>query len=248
MLLAHGFGCDQHMWRFVIPEFEKDYQIVAFDYVGHGHSDRMAYNKDRYASLQGYAQDVLDVCDELALKNVIFVGHSVSSMVGLLAAIERPHLFNRFIMIGPSPCYINNGGYTGGFARADIEGLIQTMEKNYIGWANFLAPDIMGNAERPLLAEELAESFCSTDPVVARQFAEVTFFSDNRDDLYKISVPSLILQCSNDMIAPDVVGEYLSEHLPGSTLYKMEATGHCPHMSAPDETVRLIKKYLADSL
>jgi sigma-B regulation protein RsbQ len=244
ILLAHGFGCDQHMWRYIVPAFEEDYKVILFDYVGHGQSDLNSYNRERYASLRGYAQDILDICEELKLTDVVFVGHSVSSMIGMLAAIERPAIFSRLIMIGPSPCYINGDSYTGGFEREDIDGLLETMEKNYIGWANFLAPAIMGNKERPELAEELTGSFCSTDPVIARQFAEVTFLSDNRHDLGKLRVPSLILQCSEDMIAPDVVGEYLQQRLPNSTLYQMQATGHCPQMSEPDETVELIKKYL----
>ena len=247
MLFAHGFGCDKHMWRFVAPAFEEEYRVVLFDYVGHGHSDLAAYNAERYTSLRGYAQDILDICQELQLRNVIFVGHSVSSMIGILAAIERPGVFAQLIMIGPSPCYINHDGYTGGFERADIDGLLQTMEKNYIGWANFLAPAIMGNKERPALGEELTESFCSTDPVIARQFAEVTFLSDNRQDLPKLKVPSLILQCSQDMIAPGAVGEYLSENLQNSTFYQMKATGHCPHMSEPEETIKLIRQYLQNA-
>lgn len=245
MLFAHGFGCDQEMWRFVFPAFEKDYRVIRFDYVGHGRSDRSAYKPDRYQSLRGYAQDVLDICRELNLSDVVFVGHSVSGMIGMLAAIEAPELFSNLIMIGPSPCYINDGEYTGGFERSDIEGLLQTMDKNYIGWANYLAPVIMGNPDKPELAGELAESFCSTDPVVARQFAEVTFFSDNRDDLVKIKTPSLILQCSHDMIAPSSVGQYLSETIPGTQLVQMEASGHCPQMSAPQETIELIQKYLS---
>lgn len=245
MLFAHGFGCDQHMWRYITPAFEEEYQIVLFDYVGSGKSDINSYNKERYSSLEGYAQDVLDICEELKLKDVIFVGHSVSSMIGLLAAIRRPEYFGQLVMVGPSPCYINDNSYIGGFERQDIEGLLETMEKNYIGWSNFMAPNIMGNKERPALSEELAESFCSTDPVIARQFAEATFFSDNRNDLSKVRVPSLILQCSEDIIAPKEVGDYLANKLKNSTLYVMNATGHCPHMSAPDETIALMRQYLS---
>jgi sigma-B regulation protein RsbQ len=247
MLFAHGFGCDQNMWRYITPAFENHYKIIVFDYVGAGKSDKSAYNKERYASLQGYAKDVLEICEELQLRDVVFVGHSVSSMIGLLAAIEEPDYFSRMIMVGPSPSYINDGDYKGGFSRADIEGLLETMEKNYIGWANFLAPNIMGNKDKPHLGQELTDSFCSTDPVIARQFAEATFFSDNRNDLPKNSVPSLILQCSDDIIAPQEVGEYLARNLPGSTLRVMKATGHCPHMSEPEETVHLIKEYLASA-
>jgi sigma-B regulation protein RsbQ len=247
MMFAHGFGCDQNMWRFLTPAFENDYQIILFDYVGAGNSDKSAYNPERYASLQGYAQDVLDICEELQLSDTIFVGHSVSSMIGLLAAIEQPRFFEKLIMVGPSPCYINYDSYKGGFERKDIEGLLDTMEKNYIGWANFLAPNIIGNKDRPHLGEELTESFCSTDPLIARQFAQATFFSDNRDDLRKTKIPSLILQCSDDIIAPLEVGDYLSKNLPNSTLRVMKATGHCPHMSEPEETISLIKEYLSQA-
>ena len=245
MLFAHGFGCDQNMWRYITPAFENDYKIILFDYVGAGKSAIHTYQPERYASLQGYAQDILEICEELQLTDVIFVGHSVSSMIGVLAAIEKPGYFEKLIMVAPSPCYINEEGYKGGFERKDIEDLLETMEKNYIGWANFLAPNIMGNADRPELGEELTESFCSTDPLIARQFAEATFFSDNREDLKNIKTPSLILQCSDDIIAPLEVGEYLEENLQGSTKKVMKAVGHCPHMSEPEETISLIKEYLA---
>jgi sigma-B regulation protein RsbQ len=246
MLFAHGFGCDQNMWRFVTPAFEDRYRIVLFDYVGSGKSDVKRYDPERYASLEGYAQDVLDVCRALDLKNVIFVGHSVSTMIGVLAANAEPERFARLVLVGPSPRYINDPpDYVGGFERADIEGLLETMEKNYIGWANFLAPAIMKNPEHPELSAELEASFCSTDPVIARGFAEATFFADNRADLAAVRVPSLIMQCSDDMIAPLAVGDYISEALPGSTLRVMAATGHCPHMSHPDETIAVIREYLA---
>jgi sigma-B regulation protein RsbQ len=245
MLFAHGFGCDQQMWRFITPAFEKDYRLILFDYVGAGRSDLSFYNKDRYAHLQGYAMDVLDICDALELDKAIFVGHSVSSMIGLLAAIARPDQFSHLIMIGPSPCYIDDDTYRGGFSRTDIVELLDTMEKNYIGWANYLAPAIMGNADQPGLGAELSSSFCSTDPAIARQFAEATFFSDNRGDLAGAKVPTLLLQCTNDIIAPLEVGDYLAANMPASTLRVMKATGHCPHMSAPDETIHMIKEYLA---
>ena len=246
MLFAHGFGCDQNMWRFVTPAFQDDYRIVLFDYVGAGKSDIGAYDAERYSSLEGYAQDVLDVVRALDLHDVIFVGHSVSSMIGVLAANQEPERFARLVMVGPSPRYINDPpAYVGGFERADIEGLLETMDKNYIGWANFLAPAIMKNPERPELSEELEASFCSTDPVIARNFAEATFFADNRADLADVRVPSLIMQCSDDMIAPLAVGDYLSATLPGSTLRVMSATGHCPHMSHPAETIEVIREYLS---
>ena len=245
MVFAHGFGCDQNMWRFITPAFEDDYRIVLFDYVGSGHSDLRAYDRMRYGTLGGYAEDLLDVVRALELRNVIVVGHSVSGIVAVLAAKQEPHRFAKLVLIGPSPRYINDTDYVGGFDRADIDGLLETMEKNYIGWANYLAPAIMANPDRPELAGELAESFCSTDPVIARRFAEVTFLSDNRDDLADVSVPSLILQCSADIIAPPEVGEYVHRHLPLSTLRVMSATGHCPHMSHPEETIREMKDYLS---
>ena len=245
MVFAHGFGCDQNMWRYITPAFENDYRIVVFDYVGSGHSDLRAYDRTRYGTLGGYAEDLLDVCRALDLRNAIVVGHSVSGIVAVLAAKQEPHRFAQLVLIGPSPRYINDADYVGGFDRADIDGLLETMEKNYIGWANYLAPAIMANPERPELAGELTESFCSTDPVIARRFAEVTFLSDNRADLADVSVPSLILQCSADIIAPPEVGEYLHRHLPLSTLRVMSATGHCPHMSHPEETIREMKDYLS---
>lgn len=246
MVFAHGFGCDQNMWRFITPAFENDYRIILLDYVGSGKSDLSAYDAERYATLDGYARDVLDVCEALDLRDIVYVGHSVSSMVGVLAANAAPDRFERLIMIGPSPRYLNDApDYVGGFERSDIEGLLETMDKNYIGWANYLAPVIMKNDDRAELGAELTESFCSTDPVIARRFAEATFFADNRRDLAAVSVPSLIMQCSEDIIAPLAVGEYLDRELPGSTLKVMKATGHCPHMSAPDETIALMQEYLA---
>ena len=245
MVFAHGFGCDQNMWRFITPAFENDYRIVLFDYVGSGHSDLRAYDRTRYGTLGGYAEDLLDVCRALDLRNTIVVGHSVSGIVAVLAAKREPHRFEQLILIGPSPRYINDSDYVGGFDRADIDGLLETMEKNYIGWANYLAPVIMANPDRPELAGELTESFCSTDPVIARRFAEVTFLSDNREDLVDVTVPSLILQCSADIIAPPEVGDYVHRHLPLSTLRVMQATGHCPHMSHPEETIREMKEYLS---
>ena len=247
MMFAHGFGCDQNMWRFVTPAFEKNYKIILFDYVGCGKSDISAYSSKRYSDLNGYVQDVLDICEELALTDVIFVGHSVSSMIGVVSSIQAPNYWERLILLGPSPCYINDlpKNYYGGFERKDIEDLLDIMEKNYIGWASFMAPMVMQNQDRPELIDELEASFCSTDPVIASRFAEVTFYSDNRSDLPKVSVPSLILQCADDAIAPAEVGHYLHRHLPKSTLGLMKATGHCPHMSHPQETIEMIKKYLS---
>lgn len=244
MIFAHGFGCAQQMWRYIWPSFENDYKIVLFDYVGSGLSDVRAYNTERYANLNGYAEDILDICREFELRDAVFVGHSVSCMIGLLASIKEPGFFQSLVMIGPSPCYINTQDYIGGFERNDIDELLSTMESNYIGWANYLAPAIMKNAEQPELGQELAESFCSTDPVIAHQFAVATFLSDNRRDLLKARHPILLLQCSDDLIAPYEVGYYLHDHLDKSTLKIMQATGHCPHMSAPEETIRLMKEFL----
>jgi sigma-B regulation protein RsbQ len=246
MLFAHGFGCDQNMWRYVSPAFADDYKIVLFDYVGSGKSDLAAYDAARYSSLDGYARDVLDVVHALDLKDVVFVGHSVSAIVGVLAANREPDRFSSLVLIGPSPRYINDApDYFGGFERSDIEGLLETMDKNYLGWANHLAPAIMANGDRPELGAELTESFCSTDPVIARRFAEATFFSDNREDLQKVAIPSLVLQCSDDIIAPTAVGEYVHRQTPRSTFRQMRATGHCPHMSAPEETIALMREFLA---
>lgn len=244
LLFAHGFGCDQNMWRFITPAFEDEYKIVLFDYVGCGKSDLAAYNEERYSTLNGYAQDVIEICDALNLQQVIFVGHSVSGMIGALASIESPKLFSRIVFVCPSPRYINDSGYLGGFSREEIEGLLDVMDNNFIGWASFLAPVVMKNPEQPELIEELEKSFCSIDPVITKKFAEVTFFSDNRRDLQKIQVPSLILQCSEDAIAPDEVGDYMQQNVRDSKLRKMQATGHCPHMSHPEETIQLIKEFL----
>jgi sigma-B regulation protein RsbQ len=245
LMFAHGFGCDQNMWRFLTPAFEDQYRVILFDYVGSGRSDLRAYDRARYSNLQGYAEDVLEICAALQLEKVTFVGHSVSCMIGLLASIRQPELFERLILIGPSPCYVNHPpDYVGGFERSDIEELLGMMEKNYIGWASFFAPAVMQNAEHPELAEELEGSFCSTDPKTALQFARTTFFADNRSDLPKVTVPSLVMQCAEDIIAPLEVGQYVSRQLPQSTLHLMQATGHCPHMSHPAETISVIQNYL----
>jgi sigma-B regulation protein RsbQ len=247
MLFAHGFGCDQHMWRFVAPAFEDRYRVVLFDYVGAGRSDLKAYDASRYSSLDGYASDVLDVIHALDLRDVIFVGHSVSSIIGAIAARRDPDRFDRLIMLGPSPRYINDGDYVGGFEKADIEGLLDTMDKNYIGWATFMAPVIMNNPDRPELTTELERSFCSTDPVIARQFAEVTFMADNRGDLPHVRTPTLLFQCANDVIAPTSVGEFMHSQMPSATLKVVDVTGHCPHMSHPRETIAAMQEFLASS-
>ncbi len=243
-MFAHGYGCDQNMWRAVVPFFEADYKIVLFDYVGAGQSDSSAFHRTRYSTLNGYASDILEILDELGLTNVNFVGHSVSSMIGALAAIRRPELFENLIMVGPSPCYINDGDYVGGFARSDIEGLLDMLDKNHTGWSAMMAPIIIGNADRPDLAAELEASFCRTDPIFAQHFARVTFLSDNRADLKNVPTKTLILQCNQDSIAPASVGEYVHRCLPNSELVIMEATGHCPHLSAPGAVSKAIQAFL----
>ncbi|WP_306216028.1 alpha/beta fold hydrolase [Actinoplanes sp. RD1] len=244
MLLAHGYGCDQNMWRFVAPAFEETHRVIRFDHVGAGKSDLRAYDDERYSSLEGYASDVLEIMHDLDLRDVDFVGHSVSAMVGVLAAIREPDRFHKLVLIGPSPCYIDDVDYVGGFGKDDIEQMLVSLDSNYLGWSTAMAPVIMGNPDRPELGEELSNSFCATDPVIAKKFARVTFLSDNRPDLHKLRVPALILQCADDVIAPAAVGDYVHDHLEGSTLVAMNATGHCPNLSAPDETVAAIKAYL----
>jgi sigma-B regulation protein RsbQ len=244
IVFAHGFGCDQHMWRFVAPRFEDDFRVVLFDYVGAGDSDLSAYDPRRYGSLAGYVQDVLEICEALDLRDVIFVGHSVSAMIGALAAIEEPDRFSKLVFVGPSPRYIDDGAYVGGFGEADIVELLDSLESNYLGWSSAMAPVIMGNADRPELGEELTESFCRTDPDIAARFARATFMSDNRADLATVSVPTLVLQCSDDVIAPTVVGEYVHNEISGSVYVALEATGHCPNLSAPRETIDAIRAFI----
>jgi sigma-B regulation protein RsbQ len=244
MLFAHGFGCDQNMWRFVAPAFEDDHRVVLFDHVGAGGSELAAYDAQRYASLDGYADDVLEICRELDLRDVIFVGHSVSAMIGVLAARREPDRFARLVLVGPSPRYIDDGDYVGGFSAEDIEGLLESLESNYLGWSGAMAPVIMGRPDRPELGEELTNSFCRTDPEIASAFARVTFLSDNRADLAQVRTPTLVLQCSDDVIAPDAVGEFVHRAVPGSELVRLRATGHCPNLSAPEETVAAIRAYL----
>lgn len=245
MVFAHGFGCDQNMWRFVAPAFEDRYQTVLFDNVGAGKSDLKAYDYEKYASLEGYASDIIEIGKELGLRDAIFVGHSVSAMIGILAANKAPGLFKALVLVGPSPCYIDDGDYTGGFTRGQIEELLESLDSNHLGWSASMAPVIMGNPDRPELGEELTNSFCRTDPEIAKHFAKVTFLSDTRDILERCETPSLILQCSNDVIAPSVVGEYLGKHLRNSNLVVLNATGHCPNLSAPEETVAAINAFLS---
>ena len=244
MLFAHGFGCDQNMWRHVVPPFEDEYRCVVFDHVGFGASDLGAFDPARYATLDGYARDVLEICAELGLEDVVFVGHSVSAMIGVLAARAAPGVIGSLVMIGPSPRYLDDEGYVGGFAREDIDELLTSLEANYLGWSSQMAPAIMGNPDRPELGEELTNSFCRTDPAIAAHFARVTFLSDNRADLGDVDVPTLVMQCSDDVIAPLEVGEYVHRRITRSDLVVLEATGHCPNLSAPAETVAAMKAFL----
>jgi len=248
MVFAHGFGCDQTMWRFLAPAYEERFRTIAFDLVGSGRSDLSAYSREKYNTLHGYADDLLEIIDEFATGPVIFVGHSVSTMIGLLATIKAPQKFSAQVMVGPSPCYINDGDYVGGFSREDIDELLETMDANYLGWSSSLAPAIMGVPDRPELREELTNSFCRNDPEIAKHFARVTFLSDHRQDVARSSVPALILQCSDDMVAPLTVGEYLHRTLPASTLHIIDNVGHCPHMSAPTASSHAIDGFLAQAL
>jgi sigma-B regulation protein RsbQ len=244
MVFAHGYGCDQNMWRLVAPAFEDSHRVVLFDHVGSGRSDLSAYDRNKYATLAGYADDVLEICDAVGAKDPVFVGHSVSSIIGVLAAVKEPTRFSKLVLITPSPCFINDGDYVGGFGREDIEELLEFLDSNYLGWSSQMAPVIMGNPDRPELGEELTNSFCQADPEISKQFARVTFMADHRADLPGVSPPSLILQCAQDAIAPLCVGEYMQRSIPGSRLVVMEATGHCPHLSAPEETIAAIKSFL----
>ena len=244
IMFAHGFGCDQNMWRFVAPAFASTHRSVLFDHVGAGRSDVTAYDFTKYASLDGYVGDVLEICAELDLTDVVFVGHSVSAMVGVLAAVRAPDRFGALVLVGPSPRYVDDEGYTGGFAREDVDHLLASLESNYLGWSSALAPAIMGNPERPELGEELTNSFCRTDPEIAKRFARATFLSDNRADLEGVRARVLILQCSEDVIAPLAVGEYVHDRLPNSQLVVMAATGHCPNLSAPQETIAAIQAFV----
>ncbi|WP_394620003.1 alpha/beta fold hydrolase [Lentzea sp. JNUCC 0626] len=245
VLLAHGFGCDQNLWRLVVPHLSERFRVVLFDYVGSGRSDLSAWTPQRYSSLAGYAQDVLDICAELDLRDVVLVGHSVSSMIAVLAATREPERFAKLVLLTPSPCYLDDDDYRGGFSRADIDELLDALESNYLGWSATMAPVIVGNPDRPELGDELEASFCRTDPAVARVFARTTFLSDNRTDLAGVTTPTVVLQCSADAIAPPEVGEFVHDQIDGSVLVTLNATGHCPQLSAPEETATAIIEFAA---
>ena len=244
MMFAHGFGCDQNMWRFVEPAFESEFKTILFDHVGAGGSDLKAYDKTKYSALSGYADDVVEIGREAGLKDAIYVGHSVSSMIGALAAQKAPGMFGKLVMVGPSARYIDDDDYVGGFTAKQIEELLQFLESNHMGWSAQMAPAIMGNPDRPELGAELTNSFCRTDPEIAKAFARVTFTSDNRNDLAKIDVPTLILQCSEDIIASREVGEFVHRNIANSEIIILEATGHCPNLSAPDEVIAAMRTFV----
>lgn len=246
IMFAHGFGCDQNMWRYVYPAFQENYTTVLFDHVGAGNSDLSAYSFQKYDELEGYAEDIIEIAKELNIKDAVFVGHSVSAIMGLIAANKAPDIFKSLILIGPSPSYINQGDYIGGFSSSEIDELLESMNNNHLGWSMAMAPVIMGNPEREELGKELANSFCKTDPEIAKHFAKTTFLTDKRDILQHTKVPVLILQCSNDIIAPLEVGHYMHKQIKNSKLVVMKATGHCPNLSAPEETIAAIRSFLND--
>ncbi|HEY2225872.1 alpha/beta hydrolase [Actinomycetospora sp.] len=248
LIFAHGFGCDQDMWRLVAPAFAEDHQLVLFDHVGAGGSDLSAWNRVRYATLEGYAQDIVEIADELDLTGAVLIGHSVSAIIGVLAVTRAPHRFSQLVLVSPSPRYIDDPPYRGGFSEADIDELLESLDSNYLGWSGAMAPVIMGNPDRPELSDELTNSFCRTDPEIARHFARVTFTSDNRDDLGRVQLPSLVLQCRHDAIAAVEVGRYVHDSLGDSRLVILEAAGHCPQLSAPDQVVSAIREFLASSV
>ncbi|WP_442591143.1 alpha/beta fold hydrolase [Pedobacter sp. AW31-3R] len=244
MMFAHGFGCDQATWRLITPDFEDDYQIILFDYVGAGNADAGAYDQDRYSTLGGYVQDVIDIAESLGLQDVIFVGHSISCMVGVLASIKNPYLFSKLILIGPSPRYLNDENYYGGMDLADLNQLLEVMDSNYLDWSGKMAPAIIGNPERPELGKELTVSFIATDPELAKNFARVTFLADNRADLPFVSVPSLTIQCKEDLLASEKVATYIKNNTPGNTMLILDSCGHCPHISDPENVIKAIKDYI----
>ncbi len=244
ILFAHGFGCDQNMWRFVAPAFEDRFRVVTFDYIGMGETDASAFDAQKYATLNGFADDVAEIAVALDLSDAIFVGHSVSSMIGALALRKVPGRFGKLVMVAPSPRYIDEPGYKGGFSETEIEELLEFLDTNHMGWSEAMAPVMMGNAERPELGAELTNAFCRTDPEIAKNFARATFLSDNRADLAAIDIPTLILQCSNDVIAPPEVGVYIRDNVANSRLVTLAATGHCPNLSAPSETTEAIRAFL----
>lgn len=245
LLFVNGFGCDQTMWRYITPAFSEHFKLVLFDHVGGSLSDTNAYEPLKYATLHGYAHDVLAICKQLDLQQVTLIGHSVGAMIGVLAAVAEPQWFQQLLLLCPSPCYFNEPGYHGGFDKDDINSMLQFMQTDYVGWADTFAPLIMGNPDQPSLADELSYSFCQTIPAIAQQFARVTFLSDNRLDIAHLKTPCVVLQSANDLIAPPEVGAYMEAHIPGSTLITLPVAGHCPQLSAPVETLLAMEACLA---
>lgn len=244
IIMLHGFGCNRSMWRHLTPLLESDYRIITFDHAGTTEENVEFYNTSRYTSLDGYAEDIVDICRALELEDAIFVGHSVSAMMGVLAYHRAPDLFSALVMVGPSPCYINKEDYRGGFEHEDIEELMHALEANYLGWSANMAPAIIGNPDRPELGQELTDSFCRMHPDVAQNFARVTFFSDNREDLQNINIPTLILQTKEDIIAQPEVGRYVHNQIKNSEFVLLDTTGHLPHLSAPQATNAAIMQFL----
>lgn len=244
IIYAHGFGCNKDMWRGITSEFEGKYRQVLFDYVGSGQSDLSAFDVDKYSKISGYTQDILDVCEALKLtSDVIFVGHSVSCSAGILASLIKPDLFRCLILVGPTPCFLNQSPeYLGGFESEDLEELLALMDQNFIGWANYLAPVVAGSEYG--ISGELSESFCSTDPLTAKIFARTTFFADNRAEFKKIVCPSLILQHKEDALVPLNVGSFMQKTMANNTYMELNVKGHCAHMSHPNLVVAAIDRYL----
>jgi sigma-B regulation protein RsbQ len=244
MVFSHGFGCDQNMWRFVAPAFEADFRTVLFDHVGAGKSDVAAYDPQKYATLEGYADDVVELGKELGWTDGVFVGHSVSAMIGVLASLKAPGMFEKLVLVGPSPRYLDDDGYVGGFTAGQIEELLEGLADNHMGWSAAMAPAIMGNPDRPELGTELTNSFCRTDPEIALRFARTTFLSDNRADLEKVTAETLVLQCSDDIIASEAVGKYVHHQIPRSRIVYLKASGHCPNLSSPAEVIQAIRSFV----
>lgn len=244
LVFAHGYGCDQQVWRHVAPAFESQHEVLLFDYAGAGASDLAAYDRQRHATLEGHARDLIEICESAGLHRPVLVAHSVSTMIGVVAARLRPELFSGLALVAPNPCYIDHPGYVGGFQRQDVDDLLDTLDSNFFSWARMMAPVIMGRPDRPELGDGLANSFCRTDPAIARHFARVTFLADHRADLPLVHTPCLVMQCADDALAPLAVGDYLQRELPDAELVRMQATGHCPHLSAPTETIAALQGFL----
>ncbi len=244
MVFAHGFGCDQQMWRHVAPAYADEFRVITFDYPGAGGADLAGYDRERLTTLEGYADVLLSVVRELDLRDVVFVGHSVSAMVGVMAQLAEPERFAKLVLVAPSPRYVDDGDYVGGFAREDVDDLLDSLAGNYLGWSAQMAPVVVGNADRPELGQELTAAFCRMDPDVARRFARATFLGDTRAELPRVTAPTLVLQCSEDVIAPLAVGQYVARSIPQARLVLLRATGHCPNLSAPAETIEAIDSFV----